>query len=278
MKDFKNKVVVITGGGTGIGFAFAKRLGQEGAKIIIAGIREDRLVTSTNQLKELGIVADYRLCDVRKTEDLIHLEADVRSTYGRVDVLFNNAGIGGQSQSIIDSTPEEVMTIMEVNFFGAWNAIRIFGKGMREAGTPCAIYSTGSENSFFNAVKNGGAYIASKHGIHAIMKSLRMEAPEFMDVGIIIPGFVFTEIGPEQFMKYGMTTDEFVDRILPQIKDGQFYLVSHSYNLERIREQYVEIKESFDQYAPRYKGDEQYDIKLFTKKLKEAWKKKKKKE
>lgn len=260
MKDFKNKVVVITGGATGIGFALAKRLGQEGAKIIIAGIRPDHLQKAVTSLTDLGIEASYQLCDVTKEADLVQLEKYVRTTYGSVDVLFNNAGIGGVSQSIIDSTESEVMNILGVNFFGAWNAIRVFGKQMKAAGTPCAIYTTGSENSFFNAVRNGGAYIASKHGIHAIMKSLRQEAPDFMEVGIIIPGFVYTDIGPEAIMKMGMEADEFVDRLIPQIKAGQFYIVSHSYNMERIREQYEEIKSAFDEYAPRYEGDEKYDI------------------
>lgn len=267
MKDFKNKIVVITGGATGIGFAFAKRLGQEGAKIVIAGIRPEYLEKAVNTLQALGIEASYQLCDVTKEADLVKLEKYARTTYGSVDVLFNNAGIGGVSQSIIDSTEEEVMNILSVNFFGAWNAIRVFGKQMRAAGTPCAIYSTGSENSFFNAVRNGGAYIASKHGIHAIMKSLRQEAPDFMTVGIIIPGFVYTEIGPDKFMKMGMSADEFVDRLIPQIKAGQFYIVSHSYNIERIREQYEEMKAAFDQYAPRYEGDEKYDIEILMARL-----------
>lgn len=268
MEDFKNKVVVITGGATGIGFALAKRLGQDGAKIIIAGIRKDRLQKATDTLVKLDIVASYQICDVRKEKDLINLESHTRSTFGTVDVLFNNAGIGGMSQSIIDSTPEEVMKILDVNFFGAWNAIRVFGKQMRNAGTPCAIYTTGSENSFFNAVQNGGAYIASKHGIHAIMKSLRQESPDFMNVGIIIPGFVHTEIGPDSIMKRGMSPDKFVNILMPQIKAGEFYIVSHSYNAERIREQYEEIKTAFDTYAPRHDDDENYDIQIFIKKLK----------
>ena len=262
MIDFENKVVVITGGATGIGFALAKRIGKEGAKIVISGIREERLVESTKALVSLNISASYKLCDVTKEEDLVNLEKHVRSTFGSVDILFNNAGIGGVSQSIIDSTQEEVMNILKVNFFGAWNAIRVFGKKMKEAGTPCAIYSTGSENSFFNAVRNGGAYIASKHAIHAIMKSLRQEAPDFMTVGLIIPGFVHTEIGPDRFMKMGMPADDFVDRLIPQIKAGKFYVVSHPYNVERIKEQYEEIKDAFDTYAPRFDGDEKYDVQI----------------
>lgn len=268
MKNFKNKVVVITGGATGIGFALAKRFGKEGAKVVIGGIREHRLSEAVNALIEQGIEAVYQLCDVTKEKDLIQLEQFSRNHFGSVDVLVNNAGIGGARKSVFDINQEEINELLKVNLFGVWAGIRIFGKKMIAAGTPCAIYNVGSENSFFNAVKKGSAYIVSKHAIHALSKSLREEAPSFMDVGIIIPGFVFTEIGPAQFMKYGMLPEEFVDRLMPQIKAGEFYIVSHPYNLIRIGEAYQEVKQSFDKYAPRFEGDERYDIEIFREELK----------
>jgi len=85
-------------------------------------------------------------------------------------------------------------------------------------------------------------------------------APSFMEVGIIIPGFVYTDIGPKAIMQMGMSPDEFADRLLPQMKAGQFYLVGHSYNMVRITEEYEAVKAAFEEYAPRYEGDEKYDI------------------
>jgi len=267
MKDFKNKVVVITGGATGIGFALAKRFGKEGAKIVIGGLREKRLQEAVSTLKRLEIEAAYQICDVTKENDLVLLEQFSRSHFGSVDVLINNAGVGSARKSVFDTSSEEVAAILDVNLFGVWSAIRVFGKKMIAAGTPCAIYNVGSENSFFNAVKKGSAYIISKHAIHALSKSLREEAPAFMDVGMIVPGWVFTEIAPAEFMKFGMPADEFVERLLPQIKAGEFYIVSHPYNLIRIGEAYEEIKQAFDKYAPRFKGDERYDVQLVIEQL-----------
>lgn len=267
MKDFNNKVVVITGGATGIGFALAKRFGQEGAKIMIGGLRENRLQEAVAVLKEQGIPVDYQVCDVTKEADLIQLEQNTRNTFGSVDVLVNNAGIGGPRKSIFNVSPSEIMDCLNVNFFGAWTAIRIFGQKMKAAGTPCAIYNVGSENSFFNAIINA-PYIGSKYAILGLTKSLRDEAPSFMDVGLIVPGFVKTEIGPESAMKRGMPADEFANRLLPQMKAGQFYLVGHAYNMVRITEEYEEVKKAFDTYAPREEGDEKYDIRILMESLK----------
>lgn len=270
MKDFNNKVVVITGGATGIGFALAKRIGKEGAKIVIAGLRENRLKEAVSELKEQNVEATYQICDVTKESDLIQLEQFVTDKYDRVEVLINNAGIGGVRKTVFEISPEEVQATLDVNLYAVWNAIRIFGNKMIAAGRPCAIYNIGSENSFFNAVKKGSAYILSKYAIHALTKSLKEEAPEFMDVGIIIPGFVATEIGPKEFMQYGMPADEFVDRLMPQIKAGAFYIVSHPYNAVRIGEAYQKVKKAFDTYAPRFEGDEQYDIEIFIDRLRNS--------
>lgn len=267
MKDFKNKVVVITGGATGIGFGLAKRFGQEGAIVVIAGLRENRLQEAVEVLKEKGVTTSYQICDVAREVDLIELEKSTRNLYGSVDILVNNAGIGGIQKSIFDISQAEIMDLMKVNFFGVWNGIRIFGKQMIAAGTPCAIYNVGSENSFFNAVINA-PYVSSKCAVLGLTKSLKDEAPEFMDVGIIIPGFVHTEIGPEVFMKMGMSPDEFVDKIVPQMKDGQFYLVGHSYNIVRITEEYEQVKAAYAKYAPRYDGDKKYDVQFLMEQLK----------
>ena len=268
MKDFKHKVVVITGGATGIGFAFAKRLGKEGAKVVIGGIREDRVNKAASSLKELNIDSASLVCNVTKEDDLIKLEAFARNQFGSVDVLINNAGIGGVRKTVFEMTAAEAQQVLDVNFYAVWNAIRIFGKEMIASATPCAIYNVGSENSFFNAVKRSADYIVSKHAIHALTKSLREDAPSFMDVGLIIPGFVFTEIGPEQMMQFGMAADEFVDRLIPQMKAGEFYIVSHPYNAVRITEAYEEVKQAFETYAPRFDGDEAYDVQLLMEQFK----------
>ena len=89
--------------------------------------------------------------------------------------------------------------------------------------------------------------------------------PEFIQVGLICPGFVVSELGPEENMKHGMPTDEFVQIALKQIKAGEFFIVSHGYNIARIEQKHKQISAAYANYAPRQEGDIKYDVRtLFT--------------
>ena len=145
MKDFKNKTVVITGGATGIGFALAKAFGADGARIVIAEPRLNRLEQSVAALSDLGVDASYCQCDVADPERVRTLADYVWNENGRVDVLINNAGIKVPNHPVTDLPLEELHKIFSVNFFGQWHAASIFGKRMIEQGTPASIYNVGSE-------------------------------------------------------------------------------------------------------------------------------------
>ena len=115
MKNFKNKVVVITGGATGIGKAMADRFGAEGAKVIICARRENRLQEAVKDLTDKGVDARYKVCDVSKLEDGKALADYVWNEFGHVDVLVNNAGIPGILEPIVDSSKETFQRIFKVN-------------------------------------------------------------------------------------------------------------------------------------------------------------------
>ncbi len=270
MKDFKDKVVVITGGATGIGFSFAKQFGKEGAKIVIAGRRQDRNDAAVSSLKELGIEAIAIPCDVTDRKSVEGLADKAWDKFGHVDVIMNNAGNMVYGKTIIDSTPDDFMKGYAVNVFGLVNGASVFGKRMIEQGTPAAIYNLGSENSFFHGVPLAAPYVASKHSALVISESLREETPDFIDVAHICPGFVKSELGDEGAMQFAMDTDKYTSIAMEQLKEGKFYVVSHAYNMKRINDRYEEIKEAFDTYAPRYEGDEEHDVRTLYQKMLEA--------
>jgi len=135
-----------------------------------------------------------------------------------------------------------------------------FGKRFLAQGTPAAIYNIGSENSLFHGTPLNGAYVGTKHAVYALTHSLREELPDFIDVSLICPGFVMSELGPEENMKHGMPTDEFIEKSMPQIKANEFFVVTHAYNIERINEKHQMLSEAYAKYAPRYEGDVQYDV------------------
>lgn len=259
MKNFKDKVVVITGGATGIGFAFAKAFGRDGAKILLAARRENRLQEAVAQLEKLGIEARYKTCDVTNYEEVQELADFAWGTLGRVDVIMNNAGMSPPSRPVLDTPLNDVRRVFDLNFFGVWHGSQVFGRRLVEQGTPAAIYNIGSENSLFHGVPGGSAYVATKHAVLALTESLREEMPSFIDVSLVCPGFVRSELGPAEYMTLGMDTDRFVDIAMPQLRSGEFYVVSHAYNAVRISARYSEIARAYETFAPRYEGDDEFD-------------------
>ena len=271
MKDFKNKVVVITGGATGIGFSFARQFGNRGAKIVLAEPRENRLQEAVGALGELDIEAEYFCCDVTDRQQLEALADFAWETCGHVDVIVNNAGIVIPGVPVVETPEEDVRSIFDVNFFGVWNGSAIFGKRFIEQGTPAAIYNLGSENSWFHGVPFASAYVATKHAVLAMTEGLREEMPDFVEVGLICPGFVRSELSDNpEAAALGMDTDRYTDIAMAQIENGEFYIVSHAYNKVRIDERYKAVSRAYDTYAPRYEGDDEYDARTLVAKMKQA--------
>jgi NAD(P)-dependent dehydrogenase (short-subunit alcohol dehydrogenase family) len=260
MREFRDKVVVITGGATGIGFAFARAFAAEGAKIVISGLRGNRLRDSAGALAESGADVKSHVGDVSKLEDVEALADFAWNAYGHVDVIMNNAGVMVQHNSVIDMPIEDIQNIFAVNFFGVLYGCKVFGKRFIEQGTPAAIYNLGSENSLFHGTPYNGAYVATKHSVLAITHSLYEELPSFIDVSLICPGFVVSELGPEENMKYGMATDKFIGIAMEQLKANEFFVVSHAYNMERIDDRHKMLSKAYATYAPRYAGDQEYDV------------------
>lgn len=267
MESFKDKVVVITGGATGIGLSFAKRFGEDGAKLVIAGRRQDKLDEAVSALGERDIEAAGFVCDVGDYGQVEALADFAWEKFGRADVIVNNAGVSQQPGSVIDMAPEEVERVMRINYFGLWNGVSVFGKRFIAQGTPSAIYNVGSENSFYNFVPMASAYEASKHAVHALSDALREETPDFIEVAFVAPGFVSSEMTDPFGKGLSMDTDRYTAIAFEQLKAGCYYVVSHAYNMERITARYDEMSAAYAKYAPRYDGDEEFDARILFAKL-----------
>ncbi len=268
MKDFRDKVVVITGGATGIGFSFARQFGRRGAKVVIGEPREDRLQEAVATLAEEGIEARYQVCDVTDRTQLESLADFAWDWLGHVDVVINNAGIIIPGGPVVKTADADLRRIFEVNFFAVWNGSQVFGQRFIEQGTPAAIYNLGSENALFHGVPYSTAYIATKHAVLALTEGLREEMPDFVEVGLVCPGFVCSELQEDPAVaSLGMDTDKFTDIAMQQIENGEFYIVSHAFNKVRVDERHAAMSKAFDTYAPRYEGDDEYDVRTLAAKL-----------
>lgn len=260
MKDFKEKVVVITGGATGIGNALAEKFGVEGAKVILCARRENRLQEAVAELQEKSVEAYYKVCDVTKLEDLKAVADYAFDTFGHVDVLVNNAGLGGEASLIVDASKEIFEKVFNVNVLGMLNGLWAFGRRIIDQGTPAMILNVNSESGLYPPGPMIGFYSASKYAGKAITETLRMEVPEHVQVGAIFPGLVQTELGGNKEMtRAGMPAKEFIDIIWPQIENGEFYIVSHPWGKDYANEGPGELTRSFEKYAPHFEGDQKYD-------------------
>lgn len=267
--QFAGKTAVITGGATGIGLALAKQMGAAGARIILFEPREDVLGEAVDGLKTLGIDAKYLVGDVTDAAAVEALADFAWAENGRGDIIVNNAGVGGLRGGIFDTDLAAARALYEVNFWGVWHGIQTFGKRYRSDGLPSAIYTTASENALFNALPSGGgAYVSGKHALFGLMDVLRREVHRKADLaqiklGVIIPGWVATALSNEM----GMDADRFAATIFAQMQAGEYYLVGHAYNVVRMRERIDELEAAFARYAPRYEGDEEYDVQLYYARL-----------
>jgi len=191
MKKFENKIAIITGGNSGMGYGTAKLLKELGATVIITGRRKEAIEKAAN---ELGVHAI--LSDQGKIEDIEHLVQEVNDKFGKVDIMFINAGISGTS-SIELQTPENFDNMMNVNFKGVYFTLSKFIPHLNDGASVVLLSSV-----LASTISPGLAvYSASKAAVNSLMKTAALElAPRKIRVNAISPGAIDTEL----FSKMGM--------------------------------------------------------------------------
>lgn len=192
MSENINRVAIVTGATSGIGFEVAKRLGQDGYQVILNGIEDAVGAEKVNELKAEGIEAEYFGFDVTNEDDVNTNIQAIGEKYGKIDVLINNAGgLGGRSR-FEEMTTEFYRKVMALNldstFFASRAAIPFLKKGEH----PTIINYT--SNAGWNAGGPGaGIYGTSKAGVHAITRALAKDLAEYgIRVNAVSPGTIDT--------------------------------------------------------------------------------------
>lgn len=190
MQDLSGKVAVITGASSGIGQAAARLLVAEGVHVILVARRRDRLAALAEELGEAATVVQTDVTDLAQVKALFD---QVRTRFGGLDLLFNNAGIG-ISAPFEDSTPEDWKAMIDVNLYGVFNCTREAIALMR--GRPGAMISSVSSVGGRYGVQNWSVYSATKYAVVGFHDALRKElGPDRIRVSVIEPGAVWTEFG-----------------------------------------------------------------------------------
>jgi NADP-dependent 3-hydroxy acid dehydrogenase YdfG len=186
-----SKVILITGASSGIGEATARVLAANGHKVVLGARRTERLQQIVAEIRTEGGVAEYRALDVTDRDDVNAFVAFAREKFGRVDVIFNNAGVMPVSPMAALKT-DEWDRIVDVNIKGVLNGIAAVLPIMQAQGDG-QIINTASTGAHAVGAQFG-VYCASKYAVRAITEGLRQEMTN-LRVTLISPGVTESELG-----------------------------------------------------------------------------------
>jgi NAD(P)-dependent dehydrogenase (short-subunit alcohol dehydrogenase family) len=258
MKEFKDKVALVTGAASGIGFALADRFASVGMKVVLADIEESALATAEETLKKKGAPVISVRTDVSKAAEVEQLADRAYSHFGAVNVLCNNAGVG-MGGLTWELSVEDWQWVLGVNLWGVVHGIRTFVPRMLADQTEGHIVNTASVAGLISSPYMA-VYQATKHAVVTITESLKMEldlSGGKIGASVLCPGFVATKISDSernrptlageqkpltsgqiasqemiremarQQVAAGIKPGEVAEMVLEGIRDDKFYIVTH---------------------------------------------------
>jgi NAD(P)-dependent dehydrogenase (short-subunit alcohol dehydrogenase family) len=263
MKLFPGQVAVITGGASGIGLALARALAARGLHLALLDIERPALEAAAAELRLMqtpfgAARVEALACDVSDAEAMQAAAAEIVARCNRIDLLVNNAGVGGALGPLWLSQPQDWQWVMTVNVFGVANGIRAFVPEMlKQPGRPAHVVNVASIAGL-TAPPFLSPYVAAKHAVVGMSESLAVElqymAPQ-VRVSVLCPGGVQTRImqsernrpaalkvAPrtppemlarlkaafEELMRNPMPADDLAARTLAGIERDDFYILSHA--------------------------------------------------
>jgi NAD(P)-dependent dehydrogenase (short-subunit alcohol dehydrogenase family) len=192
LKTLDEKVAIVTGGGSGIGEALCLELARRGARVVVADINGDDAGRVAAAIAANGGLAVARTIDVAREQDIRRIVEETAAAHGRLDYLFNNAGIaiGGDAR---DLTPGHWRRVLDVDLYGVLHGILAAYPIMASQGSG-HIVNTSSAAAFFPD-PGSAPYCTAKHAVVGLSLSLRLEGADLgVKVSCVCPGFVRTNV------------------------------------------------------------------------------------
>lgn len=259
MREFKDKVAVVTGAASGIGLAMARQFVSEGMKVVMADVNAARLEQAAAGAAAGGADVMAFCCDVSQREQVGGLADAVWQHFGAVHILCNNAGIAGMSGFCWTLSEEDWERTYSVNFRGVAHAIRAFVPRMIEQGVEAHIVNTASISGLL-AMPMASPYCTSKLSVLSLSESLALElkmtgAP--IRVSVLCPAAVATDIVSSLQMKsdpegtilesvresiaQGIATEEVACAVLDAIRSERFAILTHPETIDLVRARFVKL-------------------------------------
>jgi len=250
MGKLEGKVAIVTGAGRhkGLGEAIARRMAEDGAKIVISDIGEVRgkiapehgvgkvseMEEVAAKMREDGAEVATKTCDVLQESDVEDLINFTNDTFGSVDILVNNAGIGYLFGPLLETTQEEWDAVLGVNLRGVFFGIKHAARKMIDQGRGGRIINIGSQASK-SAFKFTSAYTSSKHGLLGLTRNAALELAEHgITVNLVCPNHVTTGLGSWQnsFLaeSRGLSVEDYLEQLKQRIPMGRVGLPEDTAN------------------------------------------------
>jgi NAD(P)-dependent dehydrogenase (short-subunit alcohol dehydrogenase family) len=192
-RDLNDKVALVTGGASGIGLATALLYAAHGAKVVVSDLHEEAGNQAVNQIKENGGEAIFINADVSQASDCEQLVKKTIEAFSRLDISFNNAGIGGESNPIADMSVEGWNKIIGVNLSSVFYGMKYQLQQMVKQGSGAIVNNSSILGSVGFA--NSAGYVAAKHGVVGLTKNAALEySAKGIRINAVGPAFINTPL------------------------------------------------------------------------------------
>ena len=262
MDDFRDKVAVVTGGGSGIGRGICLALAEAGAHVVVADIDGESAGKVAEEVGGKGVRGSAVATDVSKTESVAALASAVVDEMGGVDIVCNNAGVylGGE---MADTTEDDWRFVLSINLDGVFRVGQVFSKILREQGRGGHVVNTASVGGFLTH-GTAVAYTASKFGVVAYSEALRADLePHGIGVSTLCPGPIRTSLADSdrlrdpgeqtggksqalwEFIREGMEPEDVGPIVLAGIRDNAAYIYTHDWS-DAFAERFQRVLKDFE--------------------------------
>lgn len=256
MREFRDRVAVITGGASGLGLAMARRFAREGMRLVLGDVQADALAQAVAAFEQAGVPVAGVRCDVSRQADVDALRDAAVARFGAVHVLCNNAGVapGGL---VWENSLEDWQWCLGVNVYGVIHGLRSFVPLMLAQDEPAHIVNTASVAGLLSP-PGMGIYCVSKHAVVTMTECLHHDLASKSDkvrASVLCPAYVPTgisesernrpaalsnpvreksadELAREEALRHAVksgriTADQVADQVFEAIRDDRFYILTH---------------------------------------------------
>lgn len=220
MEIMTDKVALVTGAASGIGFAAAEAFAKAGASVVLADWDEKQVYPAAEKLAAEGHKTLALVCDVSDDQAVQAMIERTVSNFGRLDAAYNNAGVQNALADAADQTGEDFDRVTAINLRGVWSCMKYELQQMRQQGSG-AIVNCSSIGGILGGAQRG-TYHAAKHGVIGLTKSAALEyAPQGIRINTVCPGLIHTPMA-DKMIAGGQ--QEALDAMLKEVPLGRLGL------------------------------------------------------